>query len=199
VRIVTADARTNSPFFGMVRVLVGMTTRASAIRAAPDVVRGVAVGAITMTGGVSRAEHGKVFVAGTTPDRLLLAELMRLVATDARYVATFEQGRRWHHGLCLLVARHAGGQGLRARRVLLLMTSRANLIGRLAAQGMGGLDVLMAALARPRLGRGVLVRPVAIEALAGIVNSYGGREPLACAVAVRAIARLMRVRQLVLG
>jgi hypothetical protein len=198
VGVVATNASSDFALLGMVRVLVGVTARASLIGAALNVVSRVAAGALAMAGGVARAEHREIFVASPAGNRLLLAELMRLVAADASHVATFEERRRRHHGFGLLVTRSAGSERLRGCCVLLLMASRAHLIGRLTADGVRGLDVLMAVLARPRLRRRVLVWSVAVEALAAVVNLDGGREGLARAVAMSTIAGLVRVQLLVL-
>src|SRR5688572_1769 len=50
VWIVTADARADFALFRVIGMLIRMTTRASSIRASLDVVRGMAVGALSMAG-----------------------------------------------------------------------------------------------------------------------------------------------------
>lgn len=178
-------------------MLVRVTARTGLIGAALNVVSRVTIGAFSMAGRVPGAEHREIFVTTPTGDGLFLAELVRLMAADASNVPAFEQCRRRHQRFGLCVTRHARAQRLRGRGVLLLVAGRADLVGGLAVDGMRGLDVLMTAFARSRLWRRVLVRPVAVEALSGVVDLNGRREGLARAVAVSAIARLVRVRMLV--
>jgi hypothetical protein len=137
-------------------------------------------------------------VAGPASDGLVLSELMRLVATDTSHVTAFEQCGPGHDRLGLLVTRHARRERFRAGGVLLLMAGRANLVRSLPLNGVRRLDVLMTALARPGLRRRILMGPMAVEALAGVVDLHGWRERLASAVAVQAITRPMRVQLLML-
>jgi hypothetical protein len=196
--IVAADAGAHSALFGVVRMLIGMTAGASSIGAALNVVRGVAVRAVFVARGVAPAEHRQIFMATPASDRLLFPELVGLVAADARHVPAVEQGCRRHQGLAVLMARSASGERLRAGGVLLLMASRANLIGRLAVDRVRWLDVSMAVLANTRLRRRIFMGPVAIQALAAVVDSNCRRDALVRRVAVNAVARLMRVQLQVL-
>lgn len=148
VRVVAADAGANLALLRVVRMFVAMTARASLIGAVLNVMRRVAAGAITMAGRLPRAQHREIFVARATGDGLLFGELMRLVAADASHVTAFEQRGGWHDRLGLLVTRHARGQRLGASGVLLLVASRANLVGRLASDRVRGRDVLVTVLAR---------------------------------------------------
>lgn len=199
MRVVAADARSDPALLRMVRVLVGVAARASLIGATQYVVRRVAARALAMARGVTGAEHRQIFVAGPASNGLVLTESMGLVTTDAGHVTTVEQRGRRYDRLRLLMTRHARGQRLRAGGVLLLVAGRANLVRRLARDGVRRLDVLVAVLARTRLRRRIFVRPMTIEALAGVVDLHGRRERLARAVTVQAVTRLMRMQLLVLS
>jgi len=199
VRIVTANARAHFALFGMVRVLFCVTTRTSLVGARHHVVSRVAVGALLVTLGVSRAQNRHVFVARSASHRLFLAELVRLVAADAGHVPALEQRAGRHDRLRLFVAGHARLQGVGTRPVLLFVTGRAHLIRCLAAERVGRFHVLVALCAGPRLGSRIFVRFMAIQTFTGVVNLHGGRERLPFAVTVRAIAGLVRVRGLVVG
>ena len=199
VGVVAADARADLALLRMVRVFVGVAARTSLIGAALNVVRRVAVGAFSVARSMPCAQHRQVFVAGPASDGLVFAELMRLVAPDASHVAACEQCGRGHDRLRLLVTWHARRQRFGPRGVLLLMAGRANLVRSLTLDGVGRLDILMTALARPGLRRSVLMGSVAVEALAGVVDLHGWRERLPSAVAVQAISWRVLVQLPMLG
>ncbi len=197
VRIVAAHAAADLALPRVIGVLVGVAARARLVGASRDVVRVVAARALTVTAGMPRAEHRDVFVAAATRDRLLLAELVRLMAADAGHVSALEQRASGDDRLGLLVAGDARGERFDAGRVLLLMARRANLVGCLAREGVGGLNVLVTRRAGSGLGRAVSVRTVTVEALAGVVNLHGRSQHLTRGVAVQAVTRLMGVGRVV--
>jgi hypothetical protein len=196
VRVVATDAGADLALLGMIWMFVGMTARAGLIGATFYVVRGVAIGAFTMPLGMARAEHREIFMTGAAGYRLLFAELMGLVTTDAGNVTRFEQGRRRHDGLGLRVTRHARRERLCRRGMLLLMARSAHLIRSLVGDGVSWRDVLVAVLARAGLRRRMLVRPMTVEAFAGVVNLHRRRERLAHAMAMSAVTGLVLVQLL---
>lgn len=196
VGVVTADAGADLALLRVVGVFVGVAARTGLIGATQYVVRRVTAGALAVTRRAPRAEHRQIFVAGPASDGLVAGELMRLVTSDAGNVTAFEQRGRGHDRLTLLVTRNAGGQRLRAGGVLLLVAGRANLVRRLALHCVRWFDVLVTVLARPRLGRRILVRPMTIETLASVVDLHGWRQRLANAMAMKTVARLVCVQLL---
>lgn len=199
VRIVAANARANPAFLRMVRMLFGVATSTSLVGAGHHVVCRVAVGALLMALCVSCAQNRDVFVARSASNCLFFTELVRLVATDARYVPAFEQRAGRHDRLRLFMTGHASLERVGAGTVLLFVTGRAYLVRCLPAQCVGRLHVLVALRAGPGLGSLGLVRLVAVQAFAGVVNLHRRRECLSLTVAVRAIAGLVRVRRLIVG
>lgn len=193
VRIMTPDAAANLALLGVIRVLVGVTAGAGLVGATRDIVRRVAARTLAMTARVSRAEHCDVFMTAATGDGLLFAELMRLVTANASNVPPFEQRRRGHDRLRLLVAGHARAERLDARGVLLVVTRRANLVRRLARERVRGLNVLMTLRTGARYRCAVFVRTVAVQALAGVVDLHGRGQGLARSVAVQAVTGLVRM------
>src|SRR5204862_2019949 len=114
--------------------------------------RGVAVRAAVVGADAATAEHVERLMTRATRDSVLLLEIMRLVATRAGGVPRVEQGRRRDQRLLLGVALRAGAERILGGRVPVLVAVGARLHERLAARVVGRRDVLVAVVARRRLG-----------------------------------------------
>ncbi len=185
--IVAADARAGHPSLRVVRVNALVAARAGLFGRAAHVVRRMAGGAAPVLGHLRGGEDANVLVTRAALDGFLALERMRAVATDAFGVSAREESRSGHLGLVRRVAFGASGPGIGRGRVLVVVTGGAYLDARLSDRGVGGRDVLVAAVACAGLGSLVLVRAVALHALARSVHRHGGDLALLGRVAAIAV------------
>jgi hypothetical protein len=166
--IVTADAGAGHASFWMVRVLVPMAVRASAIGRSGDVVCAVTTRAVRV-GWNTRPEHHDVFVTGAARDRAGLREFVRAMAADAFGVPMSKQRSGRDHGFLAGVTARARRTRILGGCVLLLVAGGARFGQGLAVDGVCRLHVVAV---RASGGRGllVLVGAVAGYALVGMVN-----------------------------
>jgi len=123
MRVVTAHAASGLVRMFGVNILV--TRGASRGRSRSHVVRSVAIGAAAMRSDAAAANHVELRVAATTRRRLLLLELVRLVATGARSVPLPEQSRGRNHRLLFRVTRDTGCERILGWSVPLRVTGGA--------------------------------------------------------------------------
>ena len=123
MRVVTAHAASGLVRMFGVNILV--TRGASRGRSRSHVVRSVAIGAAAMRSDAAAANHVELRVAATTRGRLLLLELVRLVATGARSVPLPEQSRGRNHRLLFRVTRDTRCERILGWSVPLRVTSGA--------------------------------------------------------------------------
>jgi hypothetical protein len=147
----------------------------------------------------ARAEHVHVLVAGAAFYGLALRKIVRAMAADALLMSISEQRRARHQGLLLGVARLTRADRLASRRVQVLVTRRAHLDSGSSMSGVRGGDVLVTAIARAGLGFLVVVRPVALRALAGSVHGDARRVALLARVTPHAFTRIEQVQRRAAG
>ena len=190
VGVVTANAAAQRLELRVVRMHALVALRAGFFRAAAHVVRGVTA----LAGGVCRHRSGgqcvSFSVARAARQRRLLAEVVRLMTTHTLRVAIGKQRSLRHDWLLTSVARLTRGESVDGRGMLMLVTRRADLLGSLTQRGVVGLNVAVAARARPGLGRRVLVNVVAAHAIGSAMHDYGRDGSLRLRVTAHAILRL---------
>lgn len=193
VRVVAADARARCTVLRVIGLLSRVATRARLLSAAAHIVGLVAARAVSVRRNLGLTQHPYVFVAGATRRRPRLAEVVRAVTADALHVPPFEQRRGGDQGFLPRVALDAAAERFLAGCVLLLVTSRAHAVRRLAVGGVGGRGVLVALRAGPRLWARVLVRTMTVQALLLGVDLHRRSLRLRLQVTVGAVTGLMSV------
>jgi hypothetical protein len=191
--VVTTDARARQALLRMIRLLGGVAPGASLIRTAAHVVGTMAARALLVCRHASLTQHQHLLVTAAAGRRLSLGKLVGAMTAHAFHVTAIEQRARGNDRFLFRMARRTRGQRLGSGRVLLLVTGRAHLVRRFALEGMGRSDLLMALTAGTGLRCRIFVRLVAAQALFAGVDLHGRRVVLRCEVAVRTIARLVRV------
>lgn len=186
VRVVAAGAGAGLAVFRVVRRYVRVATRARGRRGALHVVWVVTVGAFAVRFHPVAAEHQHVLVTVPASHSLVLLEIVRSVATRA-FGVPFEQGGLGNPRVLGPMARRAGSARFGGGGVLMRVTRGAGRDDVFAGRGMRGVDfVAVAARRRNRLL--LLVRPVAREALLGVVHAHRRDVTLIHRVAARAVA-----------
>jgi hypothetical protein len=185
--IVTTHAASRGPNLRMIRVNVTVAFAASLLGSTAHVVRCVATRALLMARRVSAAQNREVLMARAAWGRLVFGELVRAVTTHTLPMPSVEQRGRGHDRRKLSVTRYTRIERIGCRGVLLLVTRRASLNHRFTGGGVGRRHVFVAVGAGGRDGFGVFMRPVAVEALFGVVNLHGGRRALRNQVTVSAV------------
>lgn len=194
VRVVAADTVACWPQVGVIRMHRRMAVHTSLLRASSNVMGRVTAVALVVSRHAGRRQHRNLGVAGTAGSCRVLLELVRPMAAHALAVSAGKECALRHDGELSSMTNLAAAPSLGCRRVLVLMTRDAHELGRFSERRVAGGNVTVALRTRPRLGRGVLVRSVAIQALARTVNYDRWRGPLAGGVATRAIGRRKFVR-----
>lgn len=189
MRLVAAHARAGNASLRMIGVNVRMTAGARLLRRAAHVVRCVTGAAAGMCGHARRRKHGHALVAGAALTSRLSLEVVRAVAADALLVSVREHGAGRYFRLFSCVTFGTAFQSFGRRRVLVLVTRPTRFVAALAVRRVRRLHFRVAFRACCGGRPGVLVRLMALHALAGAVHRHRGGTALITCVAAGAVGR----------